>query len=301
MSAQLGRVMFEVIGPIALMTAAGYLLRRALVLDIRSISRVVFYILAPCLVYTSILNLDFDPATTSRSLIFAAIYMAAMTLLALGLSRRYNGPLSSAFVLVIILLNNGNYGLPLNLFAFGEEGFGYALILYMFNSLVGSTISIYLAARGQHGGRLALRRTLATPIIWAMLAAFVSRQLDWRPNGSFFEMLTMAGKAAIPIFLIVLGMALTETQVRLGRNPITRATLVRMLAGPAIAIALARLVGLQGVAFAVAVLQGAMPTAVNSIVISNEFETAPDFVAGAVLLTTLVSLITLPGLLIWLL
>lgn len=303
MSAQLGRVMFEVLGPIALMTAAGYVLQRALALDIRSISRLVFYILAPCLVYTSVLNLEFDPATTSRSLLFAAVYMAAMTLLALTLARRwrYEGTLGSAFVLVIILLNNGNYGLPLNLFAFGEEGFGYALILFMFNSLIGATISIYLVARGQDGGLLALRRTLATPIIWAMLAAFTSRWLDWRPGGSFFDMLTMAGKAAIPVFLIVLGMSLTAIRVRVGRDPITYATLMRMLGGPAIAIALAWLVGLQHVAFAVAVLQGAMPTAVNSIVISNEFEAAPDFVAGVVFTTTLTSLITLPILLIWLL
>lgn len=300
---ELGQVMIQVLGPIGLMTAAGFVLRRNLVLDIRSVSRIVFYILAPCLVYTSVVSLEFDPATTWRSLGFAALHMATMAIAAWLLTRRwhYQGALSGAFVLVSILLNNGNYGLPLNLFAFGEQGFGYALVLFMFNSLVGATIGIYLLARGQDGGMMAVRRTLATPIVWAMIAAFASRLLGWMPSGSLYDMLELAGRAAIPVFLIVLGMSLTQTRAQLGRNPVTHATLLRMLGGPALAIAIGRLVGLSGVAYAVAVLQGSMPTAVNSIVISNEFEAAPDFVAGAVLFTTLSSILTLPVLLLWLL
>lgn len=297
---ELSQVIFQVLGPIALMASAGYLLRRQLVVDVRSISRIVFYILAPCLIYTSVVKMEFDPATTWRSLLFAAINMVVMLTLATLLARRwkYNGNLGNAFIFTAILLNNGNYGLPLNLFAFGPAGFGYALVLFMFNSLVGSVIGVYLLARGQNGGRTALRRTLATPIVWAMILAFISRAVGWSPSGSLMDMMNLAGQAAIPVFLIVLGMSLTGMRARLGHNPVTRLTLLKMLGGPAIAVVLGRLVGLSGIPYAVAVMQGSMPTAVNAIVISNEFEAAPDFVAGAVLFTTLASIVTLPALLL---
>lgn len=300
--ASLGQVLIQVLAPIAMMVAAGFLLRKRLAVDVRSISRIVFYILAPCLVYTSIITSEFDPDSSWRSLAFAALYMAAMGVLAYILARqwKYGRGLGSAFILCTILLNNGNYGLPLNLFAFGPEGFNYALILFMFNSLVGSTISIYLLARGQNSGFLALRRTLATPIVWAMALGFVSRFSGVAPSGSMFEMIELAGRSAIPIFLIVLGMSLAQVNLRTNLQPVTRLTALRMLGGPVLAIILARLMGLTGIAHSVAVMQGSMPTAVNAIVLSNEFETTPDFVAGSVFATTVASIVTLPALLLWL-
>ncbi len=300
--ASLSQVLIQVLAPIAMMVAAGFLLRKRLSVDVHSISRIVFYILAPCLVYSSIITSEFDPDSSWRSLAFAGLYMAIMGATAYMLARRwkYGRKLGSAFILCTILLNNGNYGLPLNLFAFGPEGFDYALILFMFNSLVGGTISIYLLARGQNGGLLALRRTLATPIVWAMALGFVSRFSGVAPTGSLFEMVQLAGRSAIPIFLIVLGMSLAQVNIRTNLQPVSRLTALRMLGGPVVAILLARLVGLSGIAHSVAIMQGSMPTAVNSIVLSTEFETTPDFVAGSVFTTTVASIVTLPALLLWL-
>ena len=300
----LAQLFVQVLAPILLMAGAGYLLQSRLHLDVRSISRLVFYILAPCLIYTSILTTEFERDIVGRMVAFAALNMLLMGLAAYALGRKwgYKGALGSAFVVTNILLNNGNYGLPLNLFAFGEQGFGYAVVLFMFNSLVGSAISIYLMARSHDGadGRLALRRTLGAPVIWAMTLGLLSRITGVAPQGSLMDMLQMAGRAAIPVFLVVLGMSLTTTKARLGANPITRLTFLRMLGGPALAIPLALVIGLTGVAYAVAVMQASMPTAVNSIVLSNEFEAAPDFVAGAVFFTSLASVITLPAVLFWL-
>jgi predicted permease len=284
------------------MVAAGFLLRKRLTIDVRSISRVVFYTLAPCLVYTSILTLDFSFDTSWRSLAFAGLHMSTMGVLAFLLARRwrYGSGLGSAFILCTILLNNGNYGLPLSLFAFGPEGFSYALILFMFNSLAGSTISIYLLARGHDGGRLALRRTLTTPIIWAMALGFFSRFSGLAPTGSLFDMIELTGRSTIPVFLIVLGMSLAQVNFRTNLQPVSRLTTLRMLGGPAVAVLFASLVGLSGIARSVAIMQGSMPTAVNAIVLSDEFETTPDFVAGSVFATTIASIITLPALLLWL-
>lgn len=298
----LSQVFVQVLAPIILMAGVGYLLRRRLPIDVRSVSRIVFYILAPSLIYTSLINLQFDRAITQRSLLFAGLDMAIMGGVAFFLTKRwrYGGHLGHAFVATTILLNNGNYGLPLNLFAFGEEGFSYALVLYTFNSLVATTISVYLMARGDGDGLVALQRTLKTPVIWATLLGLLSRQTGIAPSGSIMTMLDGAGKAAIPVFLIVLGMSLAQTSQRSHLAPVSRLTALRMLGGPGVAVVLAQLVGLRGVSYAVAVMQASMPTAVNSIVLSNEFRAAPDFVASAVFSTTIASMVTLPALLMWL-
>ena len=278
------------------------MLRRRIDVSPRAISRVVYYVLTPCLIYTSLLTFSFDPEITSRSLLFAAVQMIIVGGLAYFLTRRwgYSGGLASAFIITTILLNNGNYGLPLNLFAFGETGLAYALLLFMFNAVFAGAVSIYLAISGQDNGMAAIKRTLKQPIIWAIVLAGVSRATHLIPTGSLMEMLQMTGQAAIPVFLIVLGMSLAQTDVRANLAPVLRLTTLRMIISPLIALAVASVVGLSGVAYSVAVMQASMPTAVNSIVITNEFETAPDFTAGVVLMTTLVSLVTLPILLFFL-
>ncbi len=298
----LGDILFQVLAPIVILVAAGFTLQRRLNLDTKSINRVVYFVLSPSLVYSTILTLAFDPLTTGRSLLFAGAHMLIMGVLAYLLARRwrYEGGLASAFIIATILMNNGNYGLPLNLFAFGETGFGYALVLFMFNAMVGGAVSIFLAIRGKSNGLAALRRTLVQPIIIAMFLGLFSRFTHIAPTGSLMDMVNMAGQAAIPVFLLVLGMSLAQTDVRANLSPVLRLTGVRMLVSPAVALGLAALVGLSGVAFSVAVMQASMPSAVNTIVITNEFDAAPDFTAGAVLMTTLASLITLPALLFFL-
>ncbi len=285
-----------------MMVIAGYLLQNRLQLDTRSISRIVFYVLSPCLIYTTLITLEIDAPTVGRMVAFAAANMILMALIAFVLTRRwgFSGGLASAFVVTAILLNEGNYGLPLNLFAFGQPGFQFALILYAFNTLIGTTVSIFLLAHGHHGVQLALRRTVTAPVVWALALGVFSRTTGLAPGGSFLDMLQMAGRATIPIFLLILGMSLAQARAKLDFNLVSRLTVLRMGVGPALAIALASLLGLSGLAYSVAVMQASMPTAVNTIVLSNEFDAKPDFVAGAVLATTLVSVVTLPVLLLWL-
>jgi predicted permease len=60
------------------------------------------------------------------------------------------------------------------------------------------------------------------------------------------------------------------------------------------------LFGLPSLANQVAVVEAAMPTAVLNTIIATEYETEPGFVAGAVLVTTLISPLTLTPILAWL-
>ncbi|MBM3821059.1 MAG: hypothetical protein FJW14_18865 [Acidimicrobiia bacterium] len=68
---------------------------------------------------------------------------------------------------------------------------------------------------------------------------------------------------------------------------------------PAIAIALASAL-LAGPAFQAGVLQASMPAAIVTTIIALEFDVAPRFVTSVVFLSTLLSPITLTGLIAWL-
>jgi len=64
--------------------------------------------------------------------------------------------------------NTGNHGLPVNLFDFGEAGLARAALVVTVNSLMHTTLGVYIAARGRATSvRESLKRALSVSIIYA--------------------------------------------------------------------------------------------------------------------------------------
>jgi predicted permease len=92
---------------------------------------------------------------------------------------------------------------------------------------------------------------------------------------------------------MLLGMQLAQETV-IEDIPLTSIAVgIRLLVSPAIAVLAAVLLKLDPLATKVVVLQASMPTAVNMVLYSLEFNARPKFVAGTVVITTLLSVLTL--------
>jgi hypothetical protein len=104
----------------------------------------------------------------------------------------------------------------------------------------------------------------------------------------------------IPLMLITLGVSLGRLRVpRFGLS--LGLSLLRVGLGFVSAIGLAALFDLDATARSVLILQGTMPAAVFNYLFAQRYQTAPEEVAGVVVLSTLLSFVSLPVLLAWLL
>ncbi len=295
-------VLVNIILPILLMAGLGFLLDRWLDLDIHTLSRVTFYLLSPCLAFSSLSTTQLD-----RRVLFQMAAVAMLVVLALWLAAswatralKWQGADRSAFLLTVLFMNTGNYGLPLNLFAFGETGLALAIVFFVTISLLTNTFGVYIAARGHADSREALRRVLRVPIGYAVLLGLLVNVTALPVPTSVARATHLLGQAAVPVMLLVLGMQLARAAIKTEWGPITAATLLRLLASSGLAILLVRLIGLQGVAAKVAIVQASMPTAVITTILATEFDTRPEFVTGTVFVSTLASVLTLTVLLQWL-
>ena len=68
--------------------------------------------------------------------------------------------------------------------------------------------------------------------------------------------------------------------------------------GVAVGFGIAHLFGLEGAARAIVSLQSAMPVAVSSYLFAQQYKRRPEEVAGMVVVSTVVSFVTLPLLLL---
>ncbi len=299
-------VLLNVVLPVFLVAGVAALAQTRLRLDVQTISRATFYLFAPALVFDGLISSNVTAAQFGH--IAAVLLLVTLVLWGLGTiaSRllRLQGPTQAAFLAAILLMNAGNYGLPVNLFAFGEAGLARASVYFTMSALLSSSLGVYLTARGHATTRIALRRMAGVPLAYAALLGLAFNLVGVTVPEPLQKAIHLLGQASVPSMLVVLGVKLTGTFQNRGRRfnlpALGSVALLRLVVAPALAWAAAWLLGLHGLDLQVSVVESAMPTAVITTILSTEFESDPPFAAMCVLVTTLGSLVTLTLLLNWL-
>jgi len=300
----------EVLLPVALVAAVGYVLRMRFALDQATLNRVVIYGMNPALIFTALLAADLSGAGALRMLALSVGGAVAMGLIAaaVGLALGLRGGSLSALLLVSMFMNSGNYGLPVALFAFGEEGFAQALFYFVAQSVMGQTLGVAVAAAGAAQGRAGLAREVAgrvlrMPQIYATAAALLLRATGFNPAAQdsallgIFRGLTLLGEATLPMMLLVLGAQLAGGVVREEPRLVALACTMRLLISPLVAYGLGRALGMDDLSLAVGVMLAGMPAAVHTTITAIEFESRPSLVVATVVASSLLSLGTLAALL----
>jgi predicted permease len=288
-------ILWKVILPVFLIIALGYLLERRLSLDVRPISRVTFYALTPCLVFSSTVK-----SSVGGVGIWKIVSFTLLTTLTIGLfswavakALRFSRAMESAFLLTTVFVNAGNYGLSVNLFAFGQAGLERAALFFTVSALLTHSVGVYLASRGQASGLDALRNIFKVPVVYGVSAGFVVNLAAMTVPEPVAKAVDLLGRASVPLMLLLVGIQLAKTSLAGELKLIGLATFVRLVVAPAVAFILAAWLGLTGVTRQACVTEASMPTAVTTTILATEFEAEPQFVAGVVFVSTLASVITL--------
>jgi malate permease and related proteins len=292
----------DIIIPVFLMVSAGFGLEKAGKLDFRTLTFSSLYLFTPALVFASLIKHDLNPTLARDILVFMLLYTGTFLLIAKGAGKlfRMDRDTQSALALTTVVMNIGNFGLPLTYFAFGEAGLETSIMTFvMFNIPLG-TLAIVLAQGSQISLSEALGNMAKIPIFHAVLLAFLWKVLHLHMPLFLLRPIELLGQAAIPVMLVMLGMQLANT--RIGSWPVflTLSSVLRLGVAPLLAWLLTVILGIEAISQKVLILQTSTPAAVLPLLYSLRFGTRPDLVAGAILTSTLLSSISLTVLLYFL-
>jgi len=289
-------IFYNNIVPVFVAIGVGYALERRFGIQIKSVSRTVFYALSPCLIFSSLVQSTVSGEEFWNITSFQILITLGVALVAWGVARglRFDRVMESAFLLATLFVNAGNYGLSINLLAFGEAALARAIIYFVVSSVLINTAGVYLASRGKARALDALVNVFKVPLVYAVLLAVLVNLVKLDLTGSpIFKAVEMMGKAAVPLMLLLLGMQLADTRLTQGIKLAGLATIIRLVVTPALAWPLANLLSLAGPTLQACLVEASMPTAVTATVLAIEFDAQPEFVTSVVLLSTLASPLTL--------
>jgi predicted permease len=191
--------------------------------------------------------------------------------------------------------NNGNLGLPLALFAFGEAGLALAMAVFVFAAIAQFTLAPSFQSQAP-----ALRTLITTPVSYGAVIGLVLLATGASLPVGLARGISMLGSVAIPLMLLALGYSLGGFKPTGFGRALGYGSL-RLVLGFGAALATVQLLGLDGVSRQVLLLQGAMPAAVFNYLLAARYDRRPQDVAGIVLVSTCLALFTTPVLLAWLL
>lgn len=278
----------EIVAPVFLLAAVGFFwVKLGIEYRTRFVTQLAMTLAVPSLVFTALQDTKISPSSLQALSLATIVSYGAVTLVAITLLR-LSGLRMRTYLAPVTFGNTGNLGLPLALFAFGQEGLGYAVVVFAIMAIYSFTFGVWVVAGG--GSPL---KALKEPMVAATILGALFLWQGWHTPPFLTNTLELIGQMAIPLMLITLGVALA----RLSPNSIALPAVVSGLK-IAFCVAIAWVAGrwfqLDPVAFGVLVIQVSTPVAVTSYLLAEKYGADSETVAGLVVLSTLFSVVTLP-------
>ena len=284
---------FNVVGPIFIMTFVGYLFGRStLRIDTATISSMVLLVATPCLVFSTLTSLDAGGDTLLKMALAAALCVATAGLFGLVILR-LAGMSYRTILPSLMMPNSGNNRPAAGAACLRRDRPGARCLLLLRHSAAAMH-----SRRGDFLGPLSAARS-CQPARWSISSRWwaswwrpVSRcRRCWPPPPSCLASMM------IPAMMILLGTSLARLTVS-DLKPAVIIAIAHLAIGLPTALIVIALLSLAGVEAGIVFLLATMPTAVVNYVFAERYRPDARLVAGAVVVSTLLTFILLPAILV---
>ncbi len=278
----------DVILPVLVVVAVGAALGRFLAPDANTISKLTLYALSPSLAFYNLAHSQADVSSAVKIVLGYILFVLIMGRVTWLSSRDQPDETRRAMVAGVITGNNGNFGLPIALFAFGKAGLELSLVVFTISVFMTFVVTPSVLREGSWRSRI--RTVFALPLVWAALFGVLLNALQLKIPMGLDRGFQLLAEAAVPMLLISLGLQISSSGFPMPTIPIIRAVALRLVLGPCVALFVAWLVGASGLERGVLVLSSAMPTAINAFLVAQELKVEAKLVGGIVIFTTFFSI-----------
>jgi predicted permease len=299
--------------PMVIMIGLGIVIQRAFKLDIKTLSKLNFYLFSPAIMFNLLYKTDISASVIGKVLFFFILFMVAQYLIveAVIRLRSYQPSMKSAMRNSVLFYNSANYGIPLNQLAFAgnEKTLAIQVLIMMMQSLIPNTYGIYNVNAHKADMRTIMRTILSMPIIYVIPIAFLLRGFEVPIPQPLATPLGYLSDAFIGTALITLGVQLGNMEWKIKRSlliDVSISGILRLVAGPLLAwlivwlMQMNTLLGIDKLTAAALIVSSAVPTSLSSVLLAVEFDNEAEFASQSVFVSTIISILTVTAVIFFL-
>ena len=285
-------VIASILAPIFICVLIGFFWsKKGLSFDTDLITSLVTYLGTPCLIFYSLSSVHLLPNTLLSIGLAALLANIAFIIIGALILALFKLPYR-VYLQSLSWPNVGNIGLPLCLFAFGEEGLALGITFFAIYVVFQMTVGVAFVS-----GTFSPMALFKLPIVPATIFAAFFLFTDFQTPAPLYNTTKLIGDLTIPLMLITLGVSLARLRVNRLMTAFFLSAL-RLGMGLGVGIVLVYLMNLSGPSAGVVILQCSMPVAVFCYLFAQIYDQQPEEVAGLVVVSTLLGFFFLP-LLLW--
>ena len=267
----------------------------------RQLSSVVINITCPALILSSAMTGELpDRQFILPLLAISVITYAVLTIVALLLPRylTHRKEDEGAIGFALMFGNVGFMGYPVVASIFGYEAVFYAAVLNVVNTFAVFTIGTMLITGKNEveGSRFQKKVLYSTPMIAAYLTMLiVALRIDHIP-GFISQPLTMIGNITVPAALLIIGSSMSHLPLKalLGNVTVYITSLMRLAIIPIGMFYLCRSLGFSPMVVNINTIVIAMPVATYGTILCLKYEKDTTMITEVTFITTLLSMLTIP-------
>ncbi|RCW47394.1 AEC family transporter [Paenibacillus prosopidis] len=293
--------------PMGVMIALGVMIHRAFSLDIKTLSKMNFYLFSPAIMFDLLYNTAISISLIGKIMFFLVLFMVAQYIIVEVVIRirGYSPGMKSAMRNSVLFYNSANYGIPLNQLAFAgnEKTLAIQVIIMMMQSLVPNTYGIYNVNAHKADMRAIRRTILSMPVIYVIPLALLLRNFHIDIPQSLSTPIDYLSNAFIGTALITLGVQLGSMEWKIKRSlliDVSLSGMLRLLVGPLLAWLIVWMMGIEKLTAAALIVSSAVPTSLSSVLLAVEFDNEAEFASQSVFVSTLLSIITVTAVIFFL-
>ncbi|QTH46513.1 AEC family transporter [Cohnella sp. LGH] len=285
--------------PLSLVIGLGITLHRIFSLDIKTLSKLNFYLFSPAIMFELLYGTAISMQMFGQVLLFFVLFMLLQyaVLEVVVRVRKYKGGMRAAMRNSVLFYNSANYGIPINQLAFAGNTYTLSvqIIIMMMQSLIPNTYGIYSVNAHKADWRAIRKVILSMPVIYVIPLALLLRGLQVPLPGFVDISVGYLSDAFIGMALFTLGVQLGDMKGFLTRKlaaDVGIATGLRLIAGPLLAWGVVTMMGIDEMMGAALIVSSAVPTSLSSVLLAVEFDNEKDFASQSVLVSTALSIVT---------
>jgi len=293
----LSMIFFQIVAPILILLIVGAILQKKFHFNLKALSHLITYCFMPAAVFVNIYETKIEMSVIGQLTVFIVLFIGSQMMLSHYLAKmlKLDRQESAVFKNSVVLINSGNYGIPVAQMIFVTQPIGVAIqvILVIFQNMTTYTYGLYNLISATKSGMEIVRDFLKLPIIHALWIGALLNYLNVPIPQTFQIPLDYVAGGFVAVALITLGAQLSQIEIKTMFNKtIFISCFTRLIVGPAVALGIIYVLGIEGVVAQSLFIASAFPTSRNSSSLALEYDIESATAAQTVLFSTIISCLT---------
>lgn len=289
-------IILNIIFPVFLLMGMGIILHRIFTFDLRTLSKITMYYLLPVVGFVNIYESELN-GTIFLQVIGFQLFFSLILMFGAGIFSRtskMDKKTSANFKNSIVLMNSGNYGIPVSQFVFSTQPIGMSIqiIVMIIQNFLTNTYGLMNVISVKHSGMEVVRQFLKLPMIYALILGLLFQYFNVPIPEFIWNPVTQVSDAFLAIALLALGAQVAYIPLKRIDMTLVASTIGRLIISPAIALAILLSFGFSGTVAKALFIASSFPASRNSAQLALEFDVDPDQAGQTVLVTTILSALT---------